>query len=154
MKLKLTFSALAIATLSGCAVPVENEQAMQEAKLFQTPSEGNAVIYMYREDSIFGSGLKKDLYLNGKCVGETAKGVFFRKEVEANKEYEIATESEFSPNKMVLFVNASKNYFVKQFIKPGVFVGGADVKQVSETEGKNTVLKLDMAKPGTCNSLY
>jgi len=47
-------------------------------------------------------------------------------------------------------MEAGKNYFVRQFIKLGAFVGGADLDLIPEEEGKADVAKLEMAKPGTC----
>lgn len=62
----------------------------------------------------------------------------------------IKTESEFSPNALEVAMEAGKNYFVRQFIKLGAFVGGADLDLIPEEEGKADVAKLEMAKPGTC----
>ena len=47
---------------------------------------------------------------------------------------------------------AGKNYFIRQFIKMGVFVGGAGLEEISEEQGKTDVAKLEMAKPGTCSA--
>jgi hypothetical protein len=47
---------------------------------------------------------------------------------------------------------AGKNYFVRQFIKMGMFVGGAGVEQISEEQGKKDVAQLEMAKPGKCSA--
>ncbi|WP_259365615.1 DUF2846 domain-containing protein [Colwellia sp. MB02u-6] len=44
-----------------------------------------------------------------------------------------------------------KNYFVSQYIKMGVFVGGAGVELVDEKKGKKEISKLDMAIKGTCS---
>ena len=44
-----------------------------------------------------------------------------------------------------------KNYFVRQYIKIGVFVGGAGVEKIPEEQGKKDVAKLNMAKPGKCS---
>ena len=72
-------------------------------------------------------------------------------EVPAGKDIKISTESEFSPNDLVVKVDAGKNYFVRQYIKVGAFVGGAGVEAVSEAVGKNDIAKLEMAKPGNCS---
>ena len=62
----------------------------------------------------------------------------------------VSTESEFSPNHLYINVVSGENYFVKQYIKIGVFVGGADLKLVDEDKGKQDVSKLMMAKKGKC----
>ncbi|HHV6932376.1 TPA: DUF2846 domain-containing protein, partial [Haemophilus influenzae] len=40
---------------------------------------------------------------------------------------------------------SGKNYFIRQYIKFGVFAGGANLEQVSEEEGKKAISKLNMA---------
>lgn len=64
----------------------------------------------------------------------------------------MATESEFSPNKLEMFFEAGKNYFIRQYIKLGAFVGGANLELVPEATGKEAVSKLDMAQSGKCSN--
>ncbi|WP_413110292.1 DUF2846 domain-containing protein [Thaumasiovibrio sp. DFM-14] len=139
--------------LSGCAtVPTTTETESNQAKKFELPEHDNAGIYVYRTNSSLGAALKKDVFINGECVGETAKGVFFYQEVAGDKEHSISTESEFSPNAITLFTEKGRLYFVEQYIKMGVFVGGAGVKIVDESVGRAEVLKTNMATKGTCSS--
>lgn len=141
---------LALSFLSGCAsVPMESEEKSELAKKFNPPSKGNSGLYVYRSGS-FGGALKKDIHIDGKCLGESARNVFFYEEVKGDTTHKITTESEFSPNELLLKVAAGKNYFVRQFIKMGAFVGGADLELVSEEEGKQAVSELSLAKKGTC----
>ena len=84
-------------------------------------------MYVYRSNNIVGSALKKDIWVDGECLGETARGVFFYKEVDGNKNHTISTESEFSPNHLKIEVQSGKNYFIQQYIKLGFFVGGANL---------------------------
>lgn len=140
--------------LTGCAtVPLHTETETLTAKEFKLPSENKSGIYIYREDSIVGSALYKDVYIDNLCVGETAPGTFFYTEVDGDKSHTFSTESEFSPNELSVYTVAGKNYFFEQYIKLGIFVGGADIKQVSEEEGKSQVSKLDMAIKGTCSNM-
>ena len=66
-------------------------------------------------------------------------------------EHKISTESEFSPNDLLVKTESGKNYFIKQYIKMGAFVGGANLKLVDEKEGKEDVAKLEMARKGNCS---
>lgn len=125
------------------------QQKSDQAKQFDVPGPGNAGLYVYR-NSFVGKALKKDLWVDGKCLGESASGVFFYTQVEGNKKHKIETESEFSPNALELFVETGKNYFVRQFIKIGAFVGGADLEVIPEEQGKTDVTQLGLAQPGTC----
>ncbi|WP_338844883.1 DUF2846 domain-containing protein [Massilia sp. W12] len=138
--------------LSGCAsVDMASKAESAKAKEFNAPSQGNAGVYIYR-DSFVGKALKKDVWVDGKCIGESAPDVFFYTEVAGGKTHKIDTESEFSPNTLELMFESGKNYFIRQFIKMGVFVGGAGLEQIPEEEGKKAVTKLEMAKPGKCSA--
>ena len=77
--------------------------------------------------------------------------MFFFTEVKGNETHTIATESEFSPNELTLATEAGKNYFVRQYMKMGVFVGGAGLETVDEVQGKAAVQRLGMALPGNCS---
>jgi hypothetical protein len=121
---------------TGCAsVDLESPEASQSAKEFAAPSTGKAGLYVYR-DSFVGKALKKDVWIDGECLGETANKIFFHTEVEANKNHEISTESEFSPNVLSLYTDEGKNYFVIQYIKMGVFVGGAELEEATKAKAR------------------
>ena len=145
--------ALTVALLvSGCAsVDMASKAESAKAKEFNPPSQGNAGVYVYR-DSFVGKALKKDVWIDGKCIGESAPDVFFYTEVAGGNNHKIDTESEFSPNTLELVFEAGKNYFIRQFIKMGVFVGGAGLEQIPEEQGKMAVAKLEMAQPGKCSA--
>lgn len=135
----------------GCAsVPMESSDKTNAVKQFSPPAEGKAGLYIYRYGS-FGAALKKDVWVDGKCIGETARNVFFYEQVTGNQEHKISTESEFSPNDVLLKTESGKNYFVQQYIKFGVAVGGAGLKLVDELEGKKQVEGLGLAMQGHCS---
>ncbi len=147
----ISLTAVLTIFLGGCAsVPMESTENSNHAKQFNAPSEGKSGLYIYR-DSFVGQALKKDIWVNGNCIGESAPDTFFYEQVEGDKEHKISTESEFSPNDLILKVQAGKNYFIEQFIKMGVFVGGAGLEVVDEKKGMEAVSKLDLAKKGQCS---
>ncbi|QID19153.1 DUF2846 domain-containing protein [Nitrogeniibacter mangrovi] len=142
---------LASTLFVGCAsVPMESADRTAEAKKFLPPTNGNAGLYVYRVGAL-GGALKKDVWVDGDCLGETAPDVFFYQEVKGGAEHKISTESEFSPNDLMVNTEGGKNYFVHQYIRMGVFVGGAGVELVDEEKGKEAVAELAMAKKGTCS---
>ncbi|MCE2595765.1 DUF2846 domain-containing protein [Motilimonas cestriensis] len=152
MKKLLLASVVAASFLSGCAtVPTASNEAETTAKKFSAPAPNNAGIYVYRKDSIVGGALKKDVWINGECIGETAPGIFFYHEVAGGEEHKVSTESEFSPNDLLVKAEAGKLYFVEQYIKMGAFVGGAGVEQADEATGKAEVSKLKLAEKGNCS---
>lgn len=145
---------LTAAVMTGCAsVPLNDINATNKAKTFQTPQNGNAGLYVYR-DSFAGQALKKDLWVDGECLGQSANKVFFYKEVGGNQQHTVSTESEFSENHLSLHTEAGKNYFVRQYIKMGAFVGGAGLEQVDEATGKAAVSGLNMAVSGSCAKAF
>ncbi len=151
--MKNVLMAILVATtlLAGCAsVPMESKEQTSVAKMFNPPPEGNAGLYIYRS-GVFGAALKKDVWVDGKCIGETAPNVFFYEKVTGDQEHKISTESEFSPNDLLVKTENGNNYFVKQYIKMGAFVGGAGLVLVDEETGKKDVQKLELAQKGTCS---
>ncbi len=139
-----------LALFTGCAsVKMESKEASDQAKQFAQPETGKAGLYTYR-DSFAGKALKKDIWLDGKCIGESAPDVFFYTQITSGN-HVISTESEFSPNDLAVLVEAGKNYFIRQYIKLGVFVGGAGLELIPEEQGKAAVAKLHLATPGACS---
>ena len=143
---------LAVAILSaGCAtVPMESKDISSQAKQFNPPSAGMASLYIYRGGGL-GTALKKDIWLDGRCVGESAPNVFFHEEVAGDQEHTVATESEFSPNSLKLTTARARIYFIRQYMKMGVFVGGANLEVVDDAQGRKDVSELELARRGTCS---
>lgn len=150
--MKQSFAILAVASLlAGCvAVPTKNVQDSTQAKTFDPPAAGEARLYIYRNSS-YGAALKKDVWVNGQCVGETVPKMFFVQEVEGDAEHTLSTESEFSPNHLSLRTEGGKIYFIRQYIKPGLLVGGANLEVVEEEQGKADVMSLAMGIKGKCS---
>ena len=111
MHFKLVIVALVSCLIVGCAsVPMESATISNAAKQFNPPSDGNAGLYIYRSGS-FGGALKKDVWVDGECIGETAPNVFFYEEVQGDEEHKVSTESEFSPNDLLLKTESGKHFF-------------------------------------------
>ena len=148
---KIWIIALVSTLAVGCAsVPMESAERTTTAKKFNPPSEGSSGLYIYRPSSL-GGAVRIDVYVDGKCIGKSAPYVFFYEEVEGDKSHKVSTESEFSPNDLIVKVKSGMHYFIRQYIKFGVFVGGAGLELVDEEKGKKEVSELDMATKGTCS---
>jgi hypothetical protein len=136
---------ISVCLLTGCAsvpmAPVEQDNAL---KVFSPPVADKAGLYIYR-NSFVGQALKKNVYVDKVLLGETANKTYFYKEITPG-EHQISTESEFSDNSITFQAEGGKNYFARQYIKMGVFVGGANLEMVSEQEGMEEVLKCGLAK--------
>ena len=130
--------------LTGCAtVPLASVEEDTARKTFTPPPQGTAGLYIYR-NSAFGGALKKSLYIDGELLGESAPMTYFYKEISPG-EHRLSTESEFSNNDLLVDTEGGRNYFVRQYIKMGLFVGGANLEIVSEEEGRKGVLECKLA---------
>ena len=148
---KIVFIALVSTLAAGCAsVPMESLERTTTAKQFDPPSDGMAGLYIYR-NTFYGGAAHTDVMVDGHCIGSSAPYVFFYEEVEGDKSHKVSTESEFSPNDLIVKVKSGMHYFIRQYIKFGVFVGGAALELVDEEKGKKEVSELDMATKGTCS---
>ncbi|MCU7806839.1 MAG: DUF2846 domain-containing protein [Candidatus Thiodiazotropha sp. (ex Semelilucina semeliformis)] len=145
--LKNTLAIITIALsllVTGCAsVPMAPKEDDSARKEFASPSQDLAGLYIFR-NSMFGGALKKTVSLDGKIIGETAPNTYFYKDIQPGR-HVLSTESEFSDNILELNTKGGENYYVQQYIKMGVFVGGANLKIVSEDEGKKGVLECKLA---------
>jgi len=132
--------------LSGCAsVPMASLEKDAALKQFTPPAKDKSGLYVYR-NQFGGQALKKTLKLDGKVIGETANKVYFYQEITPGS-HKLATESEFSDNAITLVTEGGKNYFVEQYIKMGVFVGGAKLTLMSDEGGQKEVLECKLAEP-------
>lgn len=148
---KVVIASLISLTMVGCAtVPLASQQASDQAKAFKAPSAGHAGLYIYRSGH-FGSALTKSIWVDKQCLGKSAPNTFFYTEVSGNQQHTISTSSEFSPNSITLTTDSGKNYFVNQYIKPGVIMGGANLKVVSESKAEPLFKHLELAKQGSCD---
>ncbi len=144
-KVLLCAAIISVFLVSGCAtVPLAPTEQDATAKKFSPPAADKAGLYVFR-NSFVGQALKKTVFLDGVVIGETANKTFFFKEV-APGSHKLSTESEFSDNVITFQAEGGKNYFAEQYIKMGVFVGGAGLRMVSEEEGKRKVLECNLAK--------
>lgn len=144
-RFKLFVAALGLATLAGCAsVPMDTPSADAALKSFSAPPADQAGLYIYR-DSFAGQGLKKTLKIDGEVIGETANRTYFYRLISPGNRV-IATESEFSDNSINLMAVAGQNYYVRQSIKMGVFVGGAKLEVVPEATAQAHLQKCELAK--------
>jgi len=150
---KLAFVFLLPFLFSGCAsVPMESAPQSQLAKQFNPPSNGKAGLYIYRLGAFGGgdSGFQHthDLWVDGKCIGASAPGVFFYEEVPGDMGHIISTESIFAPNHLLIHTKSGRNYFVRQYMTSAAYL-----ELVDEARGRAKVEKLEMATKGNCRSI-
>jgi hypothetical protein len=131
---------------TGCAsVRMASKEADLALKNFAQPPSDKAGLYIYR-NSWIGQALKKDIYLDSVLIGETANKVYFYKLISPGQ-HTLSTESEFGENGITFQADSGKNHFAEQYIKFGVFVGGAGIEMVDEEVGMKEVLDCSLAEP-------
>lgn len=141
----MSAAALSFAVLAGCAsVPMASSEKDQALKAFPAPPQEQAGIYIFR-DSTFGGALKKTVKIDDEVIGETAPNTYFYRLV-APGPHVLATESEFGDNLLQVDAEAGRNHYVRQSIKFGVFVGGAKLTEVSESEGQKAIRGTKLAQ--------
>lgn len=135
---------VALIAITGCAstsmAPKEQDAA---SKTFKAPSSNMAGLYIYRNSS-FGAALLKTVSIDNNIIGATAAKTYFHREISPG-EHTLATQSEWSDNQLNVNTEAGKNYFIHQYIKIGVLVGGAGLESVTEAEGQKGVLECNEA---------
>lgn len=143
--LMMSAAALSFAVLTGCAsVPMESSEKDQAYKAFTAPPQDQAGLYIFR-DSMLGAALKKSVKIDGEVIGETAANTYFYRLITPGP-HTLATESEFSDNLLELNALPGKNHYVRQSMKMGLFVGGAKLTEVSESEGQKAVAETKLAR--------
>lgn len=130
--------------LSGCAsVPMASKDEDMKLKQFNVPPEDKAGLYIYR-NTFGGQALKKNVYVDGEFIGETANKVYFYKLI-APGSHTLSTESEFGDNSVSFEAIGGNNYYAEQYIRMGVFVGGANIRMVDEDEAQKDILECNLA---------
>lgn len=101
-------------------------------------------MYVYR-NSNFGAALTKVIYIDGQLVGASAPMTYFYREVNPGK-HTLSTQSEFGNNDLIIMTDPGLNYYVRQYIKMGVFAGGANLEPMQEEDGEKGVSECKLAK--------
>lgn len=144
-KLTVLLTLAFVVYLTGCAtVPMAPTADDQARKQFSAPAEGKSGLYIYR-NSTFGAALTKVVYIDDQVIGATAPMTYFYKEITPGQ-HTLSTQSEFSNNDLIIDAKSGFNLFVRQYMKMGVFIGGANLELMSEEEGRKGVLECSLAK--------
>lgn len=136
------FNLVMVLILSGCAAetPLADHNADLQAKNFDQPPIGKSGIYIYR-NTIFGAGLNKSLYIDGKVIGSSAPMTFFYKVVPAGN-HKISTEVINGTKDLTITTKSGINYFIRQYID---VIGGSDIELVEQEKAKKSIKKLKLA---------
>lgn len=139
-----------IVLLSGCAATATrgnvDDEVMQ--KQFLKPSQDEVSLYVYRDhEGFFGNDVttKRKIWVNSKEIGGLiARSYFYIKVPQGITSIE--TESEFGNNHITFDAIGGRIYFIKQSLKMGVWLAGADVELTHDLKGKENVLTSKLLK--------
>ncbi len=140
----LSIIVTAIGLFACATVQMASKEEDAALKQFSPPPEGKAGLYIFR-NSFLGQAISKELYVDSTFIGKTANGVYFYLQLLPGKHI-ISTESEFGENSVMFEAENGKNYFAEQYIKMGIFSGGAGIEMVDEKIGMEQVLDCELAQ--------
>ena len=115
-----------------------------EKKMFNIPSVNRAGIYIIR-DTNAGQAYKKKIYMDGKRIGATSPKVFIYTEVTSG-EHVLSTSSVLGKNGITINAKPGELYFARQSLRFGIIFRRAALGIMSPEEGKEAVLKCELAK--------
>jgi hypothetical protein len=133
---------ITILLITACSQTV-NLQTIPAQTSFETSAE-KAVIYLYRDED-FGGSLPLLISINNIEVGKTTGKTFFRIAVRPG-EYRITTELSNRPP-VILYVEARKNYFLRQEVKIGMTRPNVLLEVVDSSRGEEGVRLSNRLEP-------
>ena len=136
--------ALALAA-AGCATTGSSPASAMPAA---APAEGTGRIVFYRISSPIGYGMRPDILVDGKKVGESAPGTQFPVTVTPGRHLVSVARSLYSgDSKLEVPVRNKEVVYVRTSIGMGSLAGSTDVAIVSAQEGASESAGLEVARP-------
>jgi hypothetical protein len=139
---KILLAAVIAASLVGCAsVPMGDAKQDAALKTFNAPAN-KAGVYIYRNESM-GAGVKMDVEIDGKAIGQTAASTYLYKEISPGK-HTITSKAE---NTDSIEINAKPGTlsYVWQEVKMGILYARTKLHLEDEAAGKKGVLETKLA---------
>jgi hypothetical protein len=128
---------LAASMLGACAsVPMASPDADAHAKTFVAPGNGEANLYVYR-DQTMGSAVKMPLLLDDVSIGDTGPHTYAFRQIQPGN-HTITSKAEKDAT-LQFTAEAGKNYYVRQEVKMGVWTARTGLELEDESTGENAV---------------
>lgn len=140
--IRLGTVALAAGLLAACAsVPMASPDADATAKTFVAPTNGEANVYIYRDQTI-GSAIKMPLLLDNASIGDTGPHTYAFRQIQPGN-HTITSKAEKDAT-LQFTAEAGKTYYVWQKVKMGVWAARTDLTLVDESTGQEAVKSCKM----------
>jgi hypothetical protein len=133
---RLLFAVLVVFQVGCASVNRAPDSDDSEAKKFVS-KPGISQVYVYRNE-ILGAALSMPVTVNGIFAGSTGPKSFFKFDLSPGQ-HVFASQGDVS--KLTIITEPSKNYFVWQEVKMGVWSGNSKLQLVSEDVGRKGVLE-------------
>ncbi|MDR2081718.1 MAG: DUF2846 domain-containing protein [Campylobacteraceae bacterium] len=146
--LTLCVGIFSVLLLGGCAthVPMALQEADIATKEFKEPTNGNAGVYVYRNEFI-GAAIKMNVFVDDKFIGQTAAHTYHYVEIAPGRH--IFKGSSENDSIISVEVAANKLYYIWQEVKMGVMYARNKLQLVDKTTGQKGVIgsKLAISSP-------
>lgn len=130
--------------LTGCAsITMADPEKDATAKQFKAPENGNAGIYVYRNES-FGLAVPMDVEIDSKTIGTTMAKTYLYKEVPPGKH--IVTSKSENTHSIEVEAKPGALHYIWQEVKMGMMYARTKLHLVNEEQGKKGVIESKLAE--------
>lgn len=126
--MRLVLTVIALLYLVGCSA---TGPLYTERNNLQEPAPGKALVYVYRIDTIIGSGVSAHLIDNGKDVGTVNVGGYFTYEAEPG-DHLLFTETTGIDDPSDIKMVAGQTYYLRIDYEPATWTGTFTIKLLLE----------------------
>lgn len=130
-----------VVAISGCSITGPKYQEYR--KTIQPVAAGKGRIFFYRDDTFVGGGVRPDIKLNGKVVGESLPGGFFYVD-QAPGNCAVSTSTEVERT-LEFTLAPSEVKYVRTSVSMGFFVGHVIPELVSKADAEKALTNLKFA---------
>lgn len=111
----------------------------------EMPTNGQGIVYIYRQPSGLGAGVHGTVRANGKAVTDVKNGGYFPYVAPAGDvKFEVRTEAS---NEATVNVESGVEKFLKVTVGMGFFVGHLHLTEVSPEIGKKEIAECKLLDP-------
>ncbi|MFC4270217.1 DUF2846 domain-containing protein [Sneathiella chungangensis] len=128
--MRIVLSLIAFLVLVGCSA---SGPLYTERNNINTPAPGKALVYVYRIDTIIGSGVSAHLLDDGKDVGAVNVGGYFVYEADPGV-HTLFTETTGIDEPTKIEMVAGQTYYLRIDYEPGTWTGTFTVKLLLEDQ--------------------
>lgn len=130
----------ALLVLTGCAsVPTAPPEVAADVKRI-TPKAGVGQVYICRDDTVFGMGIRPDVELNGRIVATIPRSSFSYHEVPPG-DHVVSMKSLEHTSRFPFKIAAGEQKFFQTWITFGVIAGRAIIDEMPADKARDCIAK-------------